>query len=64
MNNTIKRRIFDAVVWSASLLFACGLLLDSALADDQAIAGISVSGQTEGISANTQFAFRDKWRWA
>jgi hypothetical protein len=32
MNNTRKRRIFDSVVWAASLLFAFGLLMDSALA--------------------------------
>jgi hypothetical protein len=48
MSNTIKRRIFDAVVWSASLLFACGLLLDSALADELAVAGIGTSCPTEG----------------
>ena len=33
MNTTINRRIFDAIVWSVSLLFAFGLLLDTALAD-------------------------------
>jgi len=47
MNNALKRRVFDTVVWSASLLFAFGLLLDSALADDQAIAGIGASCNTE-----------------
>ena len=33
MNNTSKRWIFDSVVWSVSLLFAFGLLMDAALAD-------------------------------
>ena len=37
MNNTIKRRIFDALVWSVSLLFAFGLLLDAALAESNGI---------------------------
>jgi nitrate/TMAO reductase-like tetraheme cytochrome c subunit len=33
MNKAIKRRIFDSMVWSMSLLFAFGLLVDAALAD-------------------------------
>ena len=33
MTSTSKRWIFDSVVWSVSLLFAFGLLLDSAMAD-------------------------------
>jgi nitrate/TMAO reductase-like tetraheme cytochrome c subunit len=33
MNNVIKRRIFDSIVWSVSLLFAFGLMIDSAMAE-------------------------------
>jgi hypothetical protein len=35
MQNTRRRRMFDSVVWAASLLFAFGLLMDSALAEDK-----------------------------
>ena len=35
LNNVIRRRIFDSIVWSLSLLFAFGLLVDSALADSR-----------------------------
>ena len=43
MNNVSKRRIFDAVVWSVSLLFAFGLLLNNALADSR---GFSAGNST------------------
>jgi hypothetical protein len=35
MNNTRQRWIFDSAVWAASLLFAFGLFIDSALAQDK-----------------------------
>jgi hypothetical protein len=35
MDDTRRRRIFDSVVWTASLLFAFGLLMDSALAAEK-----------------------------
>ncbi len=47
MNNTSKRRIFDSVVWSASLLFAFGLLIDSALADSNVTAAANASWRAE-----------------
>lgn len=43
MNNAMKRKTFDAIVWPLSLLFAFGLLMDSALADSN---GISASNAT------------------
>jgi len=43
MNNAMKRRMFDATVWSVSLLFAFGLLIDTALADSK---GSSASNAT------------------
>lgn len=36
MNNTSKRRKFDSVVWTVSLLFAFGLLANDAFADSKA----------------------------
>jgi len=38
MNSASKRRIFDFTVWSISLLFAFGLLIDSAVAESKGFA--------------------------
>lgn len=43
MTNASKRWIFDSVVWSVSLLFAFGLLLDNALAESN---GFSANNNT------------------
>lgn len=43
MNNTSKRRTFDSIVWSVSLLFAFGLLIHDARADSK---GFSASNAT------------------
>lgn len=43
MNNTSKYWILDSVLWSVSLLFAFGLLLDNAMADSK---GYSATNST------------------
>jgi len=59
MNTTINRRIFDAIVWSASLLFAFGLLLDTALADAKGFPPATRPGTPNAsISTSTLSAFR------
>jgi mono/diheme cytochrome c family protein len=47
MNNASKRKIFDFTVWSMSLLFAFGLLIDSALADSRPPAAANKTYQAE-----------------
>lgn len=47
MNNTIKRRKLDSVVWSISLLFAFGLLIDNALADSKRFLATNATWQAE-----------------
>ena len=43
MDNTFKRRAFDLVVWSVSLLFAFGLLTDAAMANVDAASSIGAT---------------------
>ncbi len=52
----VKRRrwIFDSVVWTASLLFAFGLLMDSALAKDQSVSAPGANCKTERSDAHWQ----------
>lgn len=47
MNNRSKRLILDSVVWSVSLLFAFGLMIDSALADSKAASATNASWKAE-----------------
>jgi hypothetical protein len=47
MNNANKRWIFDSVVWSVSLLFAFGLLLDHALADSKGFSATNATWKAE-----------------
>lgn len=47
MNNTTKRWIFDSVVWSVSLLFAFGLLIDNALADSKGLSPTNATWRAE-----------------
>ncbi len=47
MNNTRKRHIFDATVWSVSLLFAFWLLIDSALAESNRPAATNATWKAE-----------------
>lgn len=47
MNNANKRKVFDFTVWSMSLLFAFGLLTDSALADSKVPAATNKTYQAE-----------------
>ena len=47
MDNTTKRRIFDATVWALSLLFLFGLLLDSAMADSKRFSAANEKWKTE-----------------
>ena len=54
-HNTIERRIFDSVVWSASLLFALGLLTDNALADSRGFTASNKTWQTECASCHIAY---------
>lgn len=47
MDNTFKRRAFDLVVWSVSLLFAFGLLTDSAMANYDGASGVCATSTIE-----------------
>ena len=46
MNNIINRTILDATVWSVSLLFAFGLLLNAALTDARGPSASSATWST------------------
>jgi cytochrome c553 len=56
MNNTTKRWILDSVVWSVSLLFAFGLLLDNALADSEGLSPTNPTWQAECGSCHIAYA--------
>jgi nitrate/TMAO reductase-like tetraheme cytochrome c subunit len=47
MNHATQRRIFDAIVWSVSLLFAFGLLMDSAFADSNRFTASNATWKAE-----------------
>lgn len=55
MNNASKRRIFDSIVWSVSLLFAFGLLIDSALADSKGFSASNKTWQAECASCHIAY---------
>jgi nitrate/TMAO reductase-like tetraheme cytochrome c subunit len=55
MNNTIKRIILDSIVWSVSLLFAFGLLIDSALAGSKGFSATNKTWQTECASCHIAY---------
>lgn len=54
-HNTIERRIFDSVLWSASLLFAFGLFMDNALADSKGFSATNKTWQTECASCHIAY---------
>ncbi len=56
MTNTAKRRLFDGIVWTASLLFAFGLLVDSALADSKGAFVTNASWKAECGSCHLAYA--------
>ena len=47
MSNARRRSILDSVVWSVSLLFASGLLIDSALAESKAPSATNATWKAE-----------------
>jgi len=47
MNNASKRRIFDSVIWSVSLLFAFGLLIHDAVADSNGFTATNKTWKAE-----------------
>jgi len=55
MNNTTKRWIFDSVVWSVSLLFAFGLLMDNAMADSKGFSATNKTWQAECASCHIAY---------
>lgn len=55
MNNAIKRRIFDSILWSVSLLFAFGLLLDNSLADSKGLPATNNTWQAECASCHVAY---------
>lgn len=55
MNNVIKRRIFDSILWSVSLLFAFGLLIDNALADSKGLSATNNTWQAECASCHVAY---------
>lgn len=55
MNNTVKRRIFDSIIWSVSLLFAFGLLIDSAMAEPSGSVATNKSWKAECGSCHVAY---------
>lgn len=55
MNNASKRRIFDSIVWSVSLLFAFVLLMDNALADSKGFSATNKTWQAECASCHIAY---------
>ena len=55
MNDTSKRRILDSMVWSVSLLFAFGLLIDSAMADSRGFSATNKAWQAECASCHIAY---------
>jgi nitrate/TMAO reductase-like tetraheme cytochrome c subunit len=55
MNNIIKRRIFDSIVWSVSVLFAFGLLIDSAMAESSGPVATNKSWKAECGSCHVAY---------
>ncbi|MBE0623980.1 MAG: diheme cytochrome c [Burkholderiales bacterium] len=47
MNNANKRKLFDSIVWSASLLFAFGLLISEASAESTGFSATNKTWSTE-----------------
>ena len=56
MNNTTKRWIFDSVVWSVSLLFVFGLLINEAMAESGAPVAANVTWKAECGSCHLAYS--------